>query len=174
MKAEEINVREELAADIEAIRAVNFAAFSRPDEGAIVDALRVNGAVWLSLVATLSGRVVGHALYSPVCIDGEEGEIIGAGLGPMAVLPEHQRNGIGSKLIHTGSEKLKQSGCPFIVVLGYPEYYPRFGFQPAGIHQIRCQWDVPDNVFMILFLDERKMRGITGLAKYRDEFAPVV
>ena len=89
----------------------------------------------------------------------------------MAVVPELQRKGIGAELIRAGNEKLKTLGCPFIVVLGHPQYYPRFGFRPARAHAIHCQWNVPDDVFMILSLEESQMKGVAGLAKYRDEFS---
>ena len=99
---------------------------------------------------------------------------MGAGLGPMAVLPEYQRQGIGGKLIETGNQKLREAGCPFIVVVGHPEYYPRFGFKPASGYGMKCEWDVPDNVFMVLVTDRSKMKGVSGLAKYRQEFSDVV
>ncbi len=166
-----INIREERLDDIEVIRALNFAAFGRPQEGGLVDALRANGGLSLSLVATIDERLVGHILYSPVSISCNGKEVVGAGLGPMAVVPELQRKGIGAELIRAGNEKLKRLGCPFIVVLGHPQYYPRFGFRPARAHAIRCQWNVPDDVFMILSLEESRMKGVAGLAKYRDEFS---
>ncbi len=109
-------------------------------------------------------------MYSPVSI---EGNVTGAALGPMALLPEHQRQGIGSKLIETGNQKLKDAGYPFITVVGHADYYPRFGFRPAGEHGIKCEWDVPDDVFMLLVLDEAKTEGVSGLAKYRHEFSSV-
>ena len=127
----------------------------------------------MSLVATLSGRVAGHILYSPVSIGPDGEKIMGSGLGPMAVLSGYQRQGIGGRLIETGNQKLRETGCPFIVVLGHPEYYPRFGFKPAGRCGIQCEWDVPDNVFMVLVLDQSKMKGVSGVAKYRDEFSCV-
>ena len=91
----------------------------------------------------------------------------------MAVLPEHQRQGIGSGLIEAGNRKLKEAGCPFIVVVGHADYYPRFGFRPASNQGIGCEWDVPDNVFMLLVLNPGKMLGVSGLAKYRHEFSTV-
>jgi putative acetyltransferase len=169
-----LNVRDERPDDIEAIRALNLAAFGRVQEGALVDALRANGGISLSLVATIGEKVAGHILYSPVSIIRNGKEMVGAGLGPMAVLPEHQRKGIGAELIRAGNEELKKHGCPFIVVLGHPEYYPRFGFRPAGAHGVHCQWNLPDNVFMILFLDESRMKGIESLAKYRPEFSELL
>jgi putative acetyltransferase len=109
-------------------------------------------------------------MYSPITIDGK---VTGAALGPMAVLPEYQRKGVGSDLVRRGNERLKEEGCPFIIVLGHEDYYPRFGFKPASAHGVRCEWEAPDNVFMLLILDEAKMRGVSGLAKYRDEFSNV-
>ena len=99
---------------------------------------------------------------------------MGAGLGPMAALLEYQRQGINSKLIEAGNQELRDSGCPFVVVPGHPEDYPRFGFQPASHHGIRCEWDVPDDVFMVLVMDQSKMRGVPGSATYRQEFSSVV
>jgi putative acetyltransferase len=166
-----IKVREERPEDIEAIRVINQDAFGQSQEGQIVDALRANAAVLLSMVAALDGCVIGHILYSPVFIDSGGKKVIGAGLGPMAVLPRYQRQGVGRKLIESGNNRLRQAGCPFIVVLGHPDYYPRFGFKPASAYGIRCEWDVPDDVFMAIIMDHLKMEGVSGLAKYRREFA---
>lgn len=165
-----IEIREERPGDIAAIRDVNRRAFGQDQEGNIVDALRSNEAALLSLVATVDGRVVGHIMYSPASLGGE---VMGAALGPMSVLPEHQRQGIGSRLVEAGNRKLRDRGCPFIVVVGHADYYPRFGFEPARAHGIECEWEVPDDVFMVLALDREKLRGVTGLAKYRDEFSTV-
>jgi putative acetyltransferase len=164
-----IEIREERPDDVEAIHDVNKRAFGQDQEGNIVDALRSNGAALLSLVATLDGRVVGHIMYSPITV----GDVTGAALGPMAVLPERQREGIGSKLIEAGTRKLKDAGYPFIIVLGHASYYPRFGFKPASSFGIKCEWDVPADVFMLLVLDPAKMHGVSGLAKYRHEFSTV-
>ena len=165
-----IEIREEHQGDVTAIRDVNRQAFGQDHEGNIVDALRANGAALLSLVATLNGRVVGHIMYSPLFMGGD---VRGAALGPMAVLPEHQRQGIGSMLVEAGNQKLRHAGCPFIVVVGHSTFYPRFGFRPASTCGIACEWDVPDNVFMVLVLDQAKMPGVSGLVKYRHEFSSV-
>jgi putative acetyltransferase len=165
-----IEIREEGPNDVAAIRDLNRRAFGQDQEGNIVDALRANGAALLSLVATLKHQVVGHIMYSPISVGDN---VMGAALGPMAVLPEFQRQGIGSKLIEVGNRKLKDAGCPFIIVVGHADYYPRFGFRPASEHGITCEWDVADDVFMLLVLDEAKMKGVSGLAKYRHEFSTV-
>ena len=164
-----IEIREEHPGDLTAVRDVNSLAFGQDQEGNIVDALRSNGAALLSLVATLDGQVVGHIMYSSLCVGDDQG----AALGPMAVMPEHQRQGIGSRLIEAGNRKLKEAGCPFIVVVGHAEYYPRFGFRPTSTYRITCEWELPDSVFMVLVLDPGKMQGIAGLAKYRHEFSTV-
>jgi putative acetyltransferase len=152
-----------------AIRELNKRGFEQAQEANIVDALRANGAASLSLVATLNDLVVGHIMYSPA----EVGQLTGAALGPMAVLPEHQRQGVGGKLIEAGTRQLKDAGCPFIVVVGHADYYPRFGFRPARPLGITCEWEVPDNVFLLLVLDPERMRGVAGMAKYRHEFSTV-
>jgi len=164
-----IEIRQEAPCDIPAIREVNRRAFGQDHEGNIIDALRTNRAALLSLVASMTGQVVGHIMYSPATV----GTLNGAALGPVAVLPDHQRRGIGSRLIKTGNRMLKNSACPFIVVLGHAAYYPRFGFVPASSRGIMCEWEVPHDVFMLLVLDEAKMQGVSGLAKYRHEFSTV-
>jgi putative acetyltransferase len=164
-----MEIREERPGDIPAIRDLNKRAFEQDQEANIVDALRSSGAASLSLVAVFNDRVVGHIMYSPA----EVGQLTGAGLGPMAVLPEHQRQGIGRKLIEAGNRQLKGAGCPFIVVVGHADYYPRFGFRPARPFGMTCEWDVPDNVFLLLVLDPGKMQGVSGMVKYRHEFSTV-
>ena len=165
-----IEIREERPGDVAAIRDLNNRAFGQDQEGHIVDTLRSNGAALLSLVATLDDRVVGHIMYSPLSVGGD---VTGAALGPMAVLPEHQGRGVGSRLVEAGNRKLKDAGCPFIIVVGHAHYYPRFGFRPASAHGIKCEWEVPDDVFMLLVLDPGKMQGVSGLANYRHEFSSV-
>jgi putative acetyltransferase len=164
-------IRREQGGDVVAIRNVNDRAFGRPNEGAVIERLRGASEGLLSLVAVAQGQVVGHILFSPVYLEAKDGrEWSGAGLAPLAVLPEWQRRGIGSELVRAGLDSLHHTLCPFVVVLGSPEYYPRFGFEPASKRRIRCTWDVPDETFMILVLNERGMRGASGLARYRAEW----
>jgi putative acetyltransferase len=172
-----IIIREEKLEDIEAIRRINLEAFCQPAEAEIVDQLREACGNLLSLVAVQGEEVVGHILFSMATI-GEEGEtykVEGMGLAPMAVLPRCQGQGIGSLLIHNGIKMLRERGCPFIIVLGYPEYYPRFGFERASRYGIHSQWsEVPDEAFMILILNKTAMVGATGIARYRREFDEAV
>ena len=161
-----IAVREEGPDDLAAIREVNDRAFDQPLEGRIVDALRAHGAVRLSLVAEVERRVVGHILFSPVTSAGADG----LGLGPMAVTPEQQRRGVGAALIDAGLARLRAAGCPFVVVLGHHEYYTRFGFVPASRYGMRCEWDVPDESFMVHVLDPAATAAAAGQIGYRPEF----
>jgi putative acetyltransferase len=163
----DITVRDERPEDIAAIREVNDAAFDQPLEGRIVDALRAHGAAQLSLVAVVDGRLVGHILFSPVTgCDGPTG----VGLGPMAVVPEFQRRGVGAALVRAALARLREAGCPFVVVLGHDSYYPRFGFVPASTHGLRCDWEVPDEAFMVHVLDPEAMKSVSGVVHYRPEF----
>lgn len=164
----EIMIRAESPHDIAAIHALNVQVFGQPQEAHIVDALRAQGGVQLSLVAASGGRIVGHLLLSPAQI---AGRWTGAALGPMAVAPDRQRQGIGSALVQASLDWLRSAGCPFVIVVGHPEYYPRFGFQPASRFGVSCPWAVPDEVFMLLPLDETQLAGVAGRAEFRSEFS---
>ncbi|HSF15229.1 MAG TPA: N-acetyltransferase [Vicinamibacteria bacterium] len=161
----EVAIREERPGDEEAIRHVNTLAFGQPEEAQIVDALRSACPEGLSLVAVDRGELIGHILFTPATL----AHLEGMGLAPMAVAPSRQREGIGSRLVRAGLAELRARGCPFVVVLGHPEYYPRFGFEPASAYGIRCKWEVPDDAFMILRMDPSRMEGVSGMAHYRDE-----
>lgn len=164
-------IRQEQPDDIVAVRAVNETSFGQPTEATIVDSIRAACPNAVSLVAEDAHEIVGHILFSPVSISGENVSVQGMGLGPMAVVPVRQRQGIGSLLVRAGIKAMREQGCPFIIVLGHPEYYPRFGFVPALRHGLSCQWEgVPDNAFMVLVLDDAAMARISGIVRYRDEF----
>jgi len=169
-----VRVREELPEDINAIHLVNIRAFGRTQEADVIDKLRRNCSDLLSLVAVRQNEIVGHILFSPAIVETEDRTTRGMGLAPMAVRPEYQRQGIGSELIRAGIAELKSRRCPFVIVLGHPQYYPRFGFERASRHGIRSEWQVPDEAFMILILDESETRTISGAAKYRPEFAEAI
>ena len=165
------SVRRERPADIAAVRRVNLAAFEGPAEAEIVDRVRRAGGAQLSLVAEVGGELVGHILFSEVTV-GEGDGARGMGLAPMAVLPDHQNRGVGSALVRAGLERLRAGGCPFVVVLGHPAYYPRFGFAPASRRGVACDYEgVPDDAFLILELAAGGLDGVSGTARYRREFA---
>jgi len=168
-------VREEMASDVPSIRHLNEEAFGQRAEADIVDKLRVSCDRLLSLVAVRNGRIVGHILFSPVVLESESGDRNGMGLGPMAVLPSLQRQGIGSRLVEEGLARMRWAGCPFVVVLGHHDYYPRFGFERASRYGVRCQWEgVPDEAFMIMVNEEGAIPAEGGLIRYRQEFDEAV
>ena len=167
-------IRTESSKDIGDIRRLNGLVFSGPVEGSIVDAIRNRCPEALSLVAVEDDRIIGHIFFSPVSIDGVNG-ISTMGLGPMAVLPEYQRKGIGTALITRGVKELEKSGCAMIVVLGHEDYYPKFGFVSASQHDLKCQWEgIPDDAFMVKFLKKDKKGIISGTVRYMKEFDSTV
>lgn len=166
-----IHIRPEQPDDIAAVRMVNERAFGQGEEAEIVDALRAACPDAISLVAADGDQVVGHILFSPVSASGAAGPVQGMGLAPMAVLPARQRQGIGTRLVEAGLRILRDRTCAFVIVVGHPEFYPRFGFVPASRFGLECQWDgVPDEAFMAMILDDHATTGLTGTARYRSEF----
>jgi putative acetyltransferase len=89
----------------------------------------------------------------------------------MAVVPERQRQGIGSRLVLEGLERCRRAVVGAVVVLGHAEYYPRFGFIPASQLSLRCEYDVPENVFMVRELRDGTLRGFSGTIRYHPVFA---
>ncbi len=140
-------IREEKTPDIPLIRAIHDRAFDSRDEGVIVEKLRKNKNLTISLVAEVEGVVIGHIAYSPVYINGTR---TGLGLAPVAVLPAHQNQGTGSALIRTGNEIAVMKGFSMIFVLGDPDYYSRFGFELAREYNYFSKFDPGGKHFMIL------------------------
>ncbi len=169
-----MQIRAEQPEDVSAIHAVNVAAFGRENEADLVDRLRgvANTLTFVAIASDqASDQIVGHIFFSPVAIDGKCPEgLVMLGLAPLAVLPQYQRQGIGSLLIKYGLEQCRQLGCQAVVVLGYPAYYSRFGFVTAKEYGLKCEYLVPDDVFMVLELENNTLAGCSGTVKYRLEF----
>jgi putative acetyltransferase len=164
-----IAVRLEQPGDEASVHETNALAFGAPLEARLVGALRgCDG--YLSLVATLEERVVGHILFTPVSLEPPVDRRI-TGLAPMAVRPEHQRSGIGGQLIRAGLEECRRNGYVAVVVLGHPEYYPKFGFVPAHTFGLTCEFPSPPEAFMAIELEAGALKGITGLVRYASEFS---
>jgi putative acetyltransferase len=164
-----LSIRIEQPGDADGVRETNEQAFGEPLEARLVDALRgCEG--YLSLVATIEDRVVGHILFTPITIEPPVDRRI-AGLAPMAVRPEQQRVGIGSQLIRAGLQECRRNGYSAVVVLGHPDYYPRFGFIPAHTFGLTCEFASAPEAFMALELEADALSGIRGLVRYRPEFA---
>ena len=125
---EDVIVRPEIPNELPVIRCVNEAAFGQHEEADLVDNLRSAGVVLVSLVAEVNTRIVGHILFSRMSVETADGSIPAAALAPLAVLPEHQRRRIGERLIRKGLNMLREQGEHIVIVVGHPDYYPRFGF----------------------------------------------
>jgi putative acetyltransferase len=165
-----MRVRAEEPGDWAATHAVNVSAFETALEADLVDALREQARPLVSLVAEDKGVLVGHIMFSPVSLSGHPALQI-MGLAPMAVLPERQRQGIGTALVRAGLEQCRLIGAGAVVVLGHPAYYPRFGFSPSTRFGIRCEYDVPEDVFMVVELQAGFLQGVSGTISYHPAFA---
>lgn len=150
-------IRPEQPADVDAIQRINTAAFETDAEARLVDALRSAADPFISLVAELDVTPVGHIVFSPATIEGHA-NINLLGLAPMAVLPQHQRQGIGAALVRAGLEACRERNAHAVIVLGHPNYYPKFGFAPASQFGIACEYEAPDEAFLLQQLTPRRPR----------------
>jgi putative acetyltransferase len=164
----EVTVRPENPGDREAVREVNRRAFGREDEARLVDALRGGGYARLSLVAEGGGRVVGHVLFSDLPILTQTGTLHALALAPIAVLPARQRQGIGSRLVREGLRACADAGHRVVVVLGHPDYYPRFGFSAQLAERLKAPFFGP--TFMALELVPGALAGVAGEVRYPPPF----
>lgn len=170
-----MTIRPERPQDHGAIERVNCCAFGQPDEARLVASIRLTRGFdpSLSLVAIRYGQVVGHILFSPMQIEAKNGKAPALALAPMAVLPECQRQGIGSELVHAGLDAARRAGHRIVVVVGHGEYYPRFGFVAAGKYGLRSPFPVPDEVFMVMALSPGSLAGVSGVVRYTAAFDAV-
>jgi putative acetyltransferase len=171
-----ILIRVEQKEDIESIHKINRLAFGQEDEALLVQRIRKSSGFIpeLSLVAEKGAQIVGHILFSRIYIMTPNGDVNVLSLAPMAVLPEFQNAGVGSQLIRTGLDTCREMGYLIIVVIGHPEYYPRFGFVPAKQKGLDIPLPVPDEAFMVCELIPKALRGIVGKVKFPPEFDEVI
>jgi putative acetyltransferase len=167
-----MHIRPERAADIPGVRAVNLVSFDTSTEADLVDVLREQVEPIISLVADDGGTIAGHILFTPVTLLPHP-EVKLMGLAPMAVVPASQRQGVGSALVREGLERCRRLGFDAVVVLGHADYYPRFAFAPGSRVGVRCEYDVPDEVFMVLELRQGVLRNKSGTVRYHPAFATV-
>ena len=162
-------VRPERPDDVEAIDKLLKRAFGGTEESTLVHALRASEYFVppLALVAEEPdaegvNRIIGYILFSRISIETRDGEIPALALAPMAVLPEQQRQGIGTQLILTGLDASRQLGYSIVVLIGHPQYYPRFGFEPARAYDLEVPFAVPDEAFMALELLPGALNSVRG------------
>ncbi len=171
----ELDIRAEQPADYPTVFKVHELAFDRPDEGHLIDKIRASDKYIpeLSVVAVSDGQILGHVIFSKICIDATAGptkEVLA--LAPLAVRPEYQSKGVGSALCRYGLDKARELGWDAIIVLGSPTYYPRFGFEPASEFGVESPFPLNDpNAFMVLELRENSLEGYEGMATYPDFFS---
>jgi putative acetyltransferase len=163
-----VTIRAETTTDHSMIRQVNEEAFGGAEEADLVESLRTDGDVLLSLVAELDGQIVGHILFSRMSIETAAGAIAAVALAPLAVSPRYQRQGIGGKLIRDGVAALRGLGERLVIVVGHPAYYPRFGFSTAQAGSLESPF--PPDAFMALQLSHDAPDRIQGRVKYPRAF----
>jgi putative acetyltransferase len=161
--------RKEEPMDVPKIHAINRAAFDAATEADIVDVLRSDAEHVLSLVAEEDGEIVGHIMFSTVQLIGAA-DVRAMALAPMAVPPERQRAGIGSALVRAGVEQCQRLGIDAVFVVGHPTYYPRFGFKPASSLGFVCEFEVPDEAFMVAELVAGVLDGKTATVHFHPAF----
>ena len=164
-----VTIRPEQSDDIPAVRRVHQAAFPSAEEADLVDRLRASGKAAVSLVALDGNEIVGHILFTPVTFD-PPASVLAMGLAPMAVLPGHEKHGVGRRLVQNGLAECHSRGACLVVVLGDPPYYGRFGFERASRHGLRNEFGAEEE-FMVFLLDARAHPTPGTLVKYAPEFS---
>jgi putative acetyltransferase len=162
-------IRPERSGDAAGIRYVLEAAFTSRAEADLVERLRNNAKSVIALAAEDEGTVVGHIVFSPLSLDPLAGTV-GLGLGPLAVLPDHEKHGVGRRLVQNGLAACHAWGAGFVTVLGDPDYYGRFGFESASEHGLRNEFGV-DEHFMVIPLKKNGLPPRGTMIRYAPEFA---
>lgn len=166
-------LRPETPADAPAVRQLLIEAFEQPAEADLVEALRATTSPYLALVAEVDQQIVGHLVFTPVRLEPTAPHLHLVGLAPMAVLPSYQRRGIGAALIEAGLAACRAQQVDAVVVLGHPDYYPRFGFVPSVRFGLRSTYDVPPEVFMAQELVPGALANVSGVVQYAQAFREV-
>lgn len=164
-----MRIRKESSCDREAVYAINLAAFPTDAEAELVQRLQLTSNPLISLVAEEAGSLLGHILFSAVTLDTNPSLAL-MGLAPMAVVPDKQNQGIGSALVEAGLKQCAELGIGAVAVLGHPGFYPKFGFTPSTDFNIKSEYDMPPEVFMLRELSEGYLKNAAGTIRYHEEF----
>jgi putative acetyltransferase len=167
-----ITIRPETPEDAAVISEINREAFGGDTEPNLVRAIRESEHFIpeLSLVAELDGETVGHILFSRISVHDSDQVHSALSLAPMAVIPPFQRRGIGTQLVKYGLEECRRLNNKIVVVIGHPDYYPRFGFKPARDYDLELEFEVPDEAFMVIELEDDALKDVRGVVKYPPAF----
>lgn len=171
-----MKIRPELDKDFKEIRSITQRAFNNEEEPDLIEAIReseyyIND---LSLVAEKAGKVVGYIMFSRIRVVGDNDGTDVLSLAPMAIDPDMQNRGIGTELLKNGIKKCRLLGYRIIIVIGHPEYYPRFGFVPARDVGFEVPFDVPDEAFMVAGLVDGALEGTGGMVVFSPPFDGLV
>ena len=165
-------IRREEEADWFLVHALNTECFETPAEALLVDALREQIRPYVAMVAEEEGLIVGHVMFSPALLENHRDRKIMA-LAPLAVEAEYRRRGIAAELVRHGLHACKELGYGAVVVVGDPKYYPRFGFLPSPIFQLKCEFEIPEEAFLVIELQAEYLIGCSGTIKYPPAFSLV-
>lgn len=164
-----IDIRYEKLKDQELIYKLLSESFETNDEEKLVRLLHTDHQSLISLVADFNNEIIGQIILSKMTAEEDETLEI-YGLAPMCVAPEYQNQGVGTKLVEAVIREAKKNKIDGIFVLGHPNYYPRFGFKPTKEYKIKCEYDVPADVFMALDLSSRLSKLKGQIVFYAEEF----
>ncbi|MGQ9723255.1 MAG: GNAT family N-acetyltransferase [Candidatus Jordarchaeum sp.] len=167
-----IHIRSEEPEDYSEISEMHSLAFEQDNEARLVEVLRSSPDFIheLSLVAVLNGLIVGHILFSKIIIQSENRRVSALALAPMAVRPKYQNSGIRSQLVIKGIKECRSLGYGIVIVIGHPDYYPRFGFKPARALGVKTSFDVPDQAFLIREVIPSALDSVSGTVVYPSSF----
>jgi predicted N-acetyltransferase YhbS len=167
-----IKIEAETEEDYEQIRALHTLAFNRDGEAKLVEKLRRTPIYIreLSLVARYRNTVIGHILFYPIKINFHGKKCVSLALAPISVIPRFQNRKVGTRLIWEGLEKARKLGFKSVIVVGHPDYYPRFGFKKASKYGISASFDVPDNALLAIELEKDALKDCRGTVAYPDEY----
>jgi predicted N-acetyltransferase YhbS len=167
-----ILIRSEKKSDYRDIKEITDLAFKQENEGLMIRKLRENPKYIedLSLVAIVDEKIVGHILFFPVDIKNESRINTTLSLAPISVHPDFQNKKIGSLLIKAGLKKASELGFSSAIVVGHANYYPRFGFKPASLWNIKPPFEIPDKVFMALELKLEGLKDCSGVVEFPNEY----
>src|SRR5688500_7657639 len=163
MSCSEVVIRDEAPLDVAAVRALHQSGFGRATEALLVDALRADGSGIISPVAVIANELAGHVMFSKMTAP-----FRALGLGPVAMLPDRQRKGIGGRLIRAGLARAKADGWEGVFVVGDPRYYEQFGFSAEKAKGFRSPYAGP--YLMVLALSTGDAPATTGRTEYRFAF----
>lgn len=165
-----IEIRMESGADQQSIWRVNRTAFPTDAEANVVDALREGSFSEVSLVAEVNEKIIGHILFSQLLIVSAAGNTKALSLAPMAVLPEYQRKGVGSRMVSEGLKACRRGGHTIVFVLGHPEFYPRFGFSSELAQPVSCPFGEGE-AWMAIELVPGSLTNVKGEVQYPPPFS---